>query len=121
MPTPRLVLPLLIPLALLASGARAQMLIDATGAAAIQGTLQGASTPGYTNLLRNVEGRLKDLGSPAGEPSGDLSGSRERAPKRASTADPSQESLFVVNGRVIRLCPSGLPCIGQVRRAMGLP
>lgn len=115
--------PLLLLLLLIAPAAHGQTLIDAAGAAAIQGTLQGASTPGYTNLLRSVEGRIPAPGAGSGSDSfGMLSapGARGSQAGRGSALQES-EGLFVVNGRVIRLCPSGLPCIGQVRRAMGLP
>ncbi len=119
---------LLLLLLLIAPAARGQTLIDAAGAAAIQGTLQGASAPGYTNLLRSVEGRIQGLGAgSSGDsfagPSADGTSSAEAPGSvvRSGPGEPGTETLFVVNGRVIRLCPSGLPCIGQVRRAMGLP
>lgn len=121
-------LPLLLLLLLIAPAAHGQMLIDAMGATAIQGTLQGASAPGYTNLLRSVEGRIQGLG--AGSKGDSFAGpstvgsSSPEAPgsvARSGPGEPGAETLFVVNGRVIRLCPSGLACIGQVRRAMGLP
>jgi len=121
-------LPLLLLLLLIAPAAHGQMLIDAMGAAAIQGTLQGASAPGYTNLLRSVEGRIQGPG--AGSSGESFAGpsaagsSTSKAPAsvaRSGPGGPGAETHFVVNSRVIRLCPSGLPCIGQVRRAMGMP
>lgn len=121
-------LPLLLLLLLIAPAAHGQVLIDTMGAAAIQGTLQGASAPGYTNLLRSVEGRIQDLG--AGSRGGSFTGppaagsSTPIAPAsvtRSAPGEPGAETQFVVNSRVIRLCPSGLSCLGQVRRAMGMP
>ncbi len=111
---------LLLLLLLMAPAARSQTLIDAAGAAAIQGSLQGASAPDYTNLLRSVEGRMQGLGAGSGsDPFGMLSPAG--SPVRSGPAEQGADTVFVVNGQVIRLCPSGLPCIGQVRRAMGMP
>ncbi len=121
-------LPLLLLLLLIAPAARGQMLIDAMGAAAIQGTLQGTSAPGYTNLLRSVEGRIQGLGGGrAGEsfagppPTGSSSSEVPGSVAGSRPGGPGADTLFVVNRRLIRLCTSGLPCIGQVRRAMGMP
>ncbi|MCX5932705.1 MAG: hypothetical protein NTW83_13020 [Cyanobacteria bacterium] len=115
---PLLPLPLLMML-LVAPAARSQTL--KAGAAAIQGTFQGGFAPSYGNVLRSVEGRLQGLGGISGpSPSGDLSGGTSAPVVSSASADPSADTPFVVNGRLIRLCPSGLPCIGQVRRAMGL-
>lgn len=126
-------LPLLLLLLLIAPAARSQTLIDAAGAAAIQGSLQGGSAPGYTNLLRSVEAGMQGLGagsgsdpfgmlSPTGRAnSGDLAPGTPASPMTGGSAEPGADTVFVVNGRVIRRCPSGLPCIGQVRRAMGMP
>ncbi|MGB5241275.1 MAG: hypothetical protein WBN80_11605 [Prochlorococcaceae cyanobacterium] len=114
-------LPLLLLLLLMAPAAHSQTLIDAAGAAAIQGSLQGASAPGYTNLLRSVEGRIQGLGAGSGgDPFGMLSPAGYPV-RRSGPAEQGADTVFVVNGQVIRLCPSGLPCIGQVRRAMGMP
>ncbi|MCP9800442.1 hypothetical protein [Synechococcus sp. RedBA-s] len=132
LPLPLPLLPLLVLMMLVvAPAARSQTLIDAAGAAAIQGTLQGGSAPGYGNLLQSVEGRLQGLGgrdsswngndgTPDPTSSGNFSGETEAPMASRASADSSADTPFVVNGRLIRLCPSGLPCIGQVRRAMGL-
>jgi hypothetical protein len=126
-------LPLLLLLLLTAPAARSQTLIDAAGAAAIQGSLQGASAPGYTNLLRSVEGRMQGLGAGSGgDPFGMLSpagraASEYQAPQApgggmgSGSGEQGADTVFVVNDQVIRICSSGLPCIGQVRRAMGMP
>jgi hypothetical protein len=128
-------LPLLLLLLLMAPAARSQMLIDAAGAAAIQGSMQGASAPGYTNLLRSVRGKLQGISAGSGSgsdpfsmlpptgraASGDQLPGPPGSPMAGGSAEPGADTVFVVNDQVIRLCPSGLPCIGQVRRAMGMP
>lgn len=128
-------LPLLLLLLLMAPAARSQMLIDAAGAAAIQGSMQGGSAPGYTNLLRSVRGKLQGISAGSGSgsdpfsmllptgraASGDQLPGTPGSPMTAGSAEPGADTVFVVNDQVIRLCPSGLPCIGQVRRAMGMP
>ena len=85
----------LLMMLLVAPAARSQTLIDAAGTSG-SGGISGPS------------------------PSGNFSGGTPAPVASSASADPSADTPFVVNCRLIRLCPSGLPCIGQVRRTMGL-
>lgn len=104
--TPRLVL---LGLLVVAPAAQGQTLIDAAAAGAIQGSLQGGSTPSYLGALQPSRQILSGPSGPA-----------RASGQAAAGANPPSTATFRVNGRVIGLCPSGLPCMGQIRRAMGL-
>lgn len=105
---------------------RAQTLIDATTAGAVQGSLNNMAMPSYSGALNAARSTLnssqKPLDASLGIPSGGggaTSGSVQRAPAPSTpvaegTAQPQ------VNGRVIGLCSSGQLCLSEIRRAMGL-
>lgn len=110
-------------LALLSHGAQAQGLAPMVGANAIQGTLQGASTPTYTGVLdkaRTTVGTATaaqaggGAAAAAGASTGGV-GPARTGPNLASGA-PSGAS---VNGQRIPLCSHGGPCQGAMLRAMG--
>jgi hypothetical protein len=117
--TPRLAL---LGLLLTAPAARAQTMIDAAAAGAIQGSLQGASTPSYLGALQRSRQVLNggsvpgQASGPAPSAAGVMSGGLPLPP--GVEAGPPTVASFRVNGRVIGLCPSGLPCMEQIRRAI---
>lgn len=100
-------------LALLSHGAQAQGLAPMVGASAIQGTLQGASTPTYTGVLDKARTTVGAAAAAGASPGG--AGPARTGPNLASGA-PSGAS---VNGQRIPLCSHGGPCQGAMLRAMG--
>jgi hypothetical protein len=116
----------LLGLLVMAPAARGQTMLDAAAAGAIQGSLQGGSTPSYLGALQRSR---QALSGPSGATGASGQG---QVPAGASPMNvgvplqagamvaPPTTATFRVNGRVIELCPSGLPCMGQIRRAMGL-
>ncbi|WP_411868106.1 hypothetical protein [Vulcanococcus limneticus] len=128
--------------ALLALGpaAQAQTLLDATGASAIQGTLNNTASPQYGNTLQQVKnslGKSQSQGSQAMGPSsfspsggssagGPAGGSPEgSSPSRDSGATaggpPSAGPGTYVNGHYVALCSHGGLCLGQLERALRRP
>ena len=111
-------------LAFLSQGAQAQGLAPMMGASAIQGTLQGTSTPTYTGVLDRARTTLGTATSAqagggaaaaTGAPTGGSGSAAQAGPNLASGA-PSGAS---VNGQRIPLCSHGGPCQGAMLRAMG--
>ena len=114
-------------LTLLGGGSRAQGLAPMAGASAIQGTLQGTSTPAYTGVLDRARTTLNTATSnqaggsgtagAAGASASGSSGAAAAAPNLASGA-PSGAS---VNGKPIPVCSHGGLCQGAMMRAIGRP
>jgi hypothetical protein len=114
-------------LTLLGGEARAQGLAPMAGASAIQGTLQGTSTPAYTGVLDRARNTINTAtsnqaagsgtaGAVGGAPSG-ASAPSAAAPNLASGA-PSGASI---NGKPIPVCSHGGLCQGAMMRAIGRP
>ncbi|WP_411870843.1 hypothetical protein [Vulcanococcus limneticus] len=107
--------------ALLAMGpaARAQTLLDATGASAIQGTLNSTATPQYGGTLqqvRNSLGKAESQGSQGISPN-NLNPSGGSSPGGSASTGPGT----YVNGHLVAVCSHGGLCLGQLRRAMRRP
>ncbi len=134
MPLPQAVAPLaaaalaLAPL-LPAPPASAQMLLDATGAAAIQGGINSTAMPQYGDTLRQVRASLGRAPGQTGPASGDLgpipppAGAGEpaaQAPAAPPAAGPVPPRTYV-NGYYVALCSHGGLCLGQLRRALRHP
>jgi hypothetical protein len=110
---------------------QAQMLLDATGAAAIQGTVNSISVPGATAILNKARENTAAIqnpqaggGAPA-EPAAPTGTAAPAAPAAAGTAStrgpqPPAQSLARVNGRSVPMCSHGGLCHGALLRAMGI-
>lgn len=100
-----------------------QMLLDAAAGSAIQSSLQSGSSGNALQLLNDAKaltnprsqkpllpGQMMNnsLGAPVG-----------KVNVAAAVTNPEQV-LFSVNGIGITLCSSSLPCLWQMRRAVGL-
>ena len=105
--------------------ANSQMLLDAAAGAAIQSSLQSGSSGNALQLLNDA----KALTNPRSQTPllpGQMMNNSLAAPvsqanlAAAAAAINPDEVLFSVNGNGIALCSSGLPCLWQMRRAMGL-
>ncbi len=123
---------LLAPAALApASPARAQLLLDAAAGAALQGSMQSSAGGNAVQLIKKAKG----ISAPATQlplQAGQLQANLLASPSSAATPGPStapalagaspgaNQTLFTVNGHGIQACSSGLPCLWQMRRAMGL-
>jgi len=108
-----------------AAPANSQMLLDAVAGAAIQSSLQSGSSGNAMQLLNDA----KALTNPRSQTtllSGQMLNNSLAAPvsqanlAAAAAAINPDKVLFSVNGKGIVLCSSGLPCLWQMRRAMGL-
>jgi hypothetical protein len=105
---------------------RAQTLIDATTAGAVQGSLNNMAMPSYGGALNAARSALNSsqkpldryLGLPYGG-AGGTGSSIQRAPM-PSTPVAAGTPQPEVNGRVIGLCSSGQLCLSEIRQAMGL-
>jgi hypothetical protein len=105
---------------------RAQSLIDATTAGAVQNSLNTVAQPKYGGALKAATTTLNNSQKPVdrylGLPVngvGAPAGTAQAAPAPASAAAPGTPRPQV-NGQVIGLCTSGELCLSQIRRAMGL-
>ncbi len=105
--------------------ANSQMLLDAAAGAAIQSSLQSGSSGNALQLLNDAKA-LTDPRSQTALLPGQMLNNSLAAPvsqanlAAAAAAINPDEVLFSVNGKGIALCSSGLPCLWQMRRAMGL-
>jgi len=105
--------------------ANSQMLLDAAAGAAIQSSLQSGSSGNALQLLNDSKA-LTNLRSQTPLMPGQILNNSLAAPvsqtnvAAAAVAIIPDRVLFSVNGKGITLCSSGLPCLWQMRRAMGL-
>jgi len=105
--------------------ANSQMLLDAAAGAAIQSSLQSGSSGNALQLLNDAKALTDPRSQTALLPGQMLNNSlaapvsQANAAAAAGVISPDQV-LFSVNGKGIALCSSGLPCLWQMRRAMGL-
>ena len=104
--------------------ANSQMLLDAAAGAAIQSSLQSGSSGNALQLLNDAKALTNPRSQTALLPGQMLNNSLAAPVSEANVAaeaviNPDQV-LFSVNGKGIALCSSGLPCLWQMRRAMGL-
>ncbi len=105
--------------------ANSQMLLDAAAGAAIQSSLQSSSSGNALQLLNDAKALTNPRSQTALLPGQMLNNSLAAPVSHANVAaaaaaiNPDQV-LFSVNGKGIALCSSGLPCLWQMRRAMGL-
>ena len=105
--------------------ANSQMLLDAAAGAAIQSSLQSGSSGNALQLLNDAKA-LTNLRSQTPLMPGQILNNSLAAPvsqtnvAAAAVAIIPDRVLFSVNGKGITLCSSGLPCLWQMRRAMGL-
>jgi len=104
--------------------ANSQMLLDAAAGAAIQSSLQSGSSGNALQLLNDAKALTNPRSQTALLPGQMLNNSLAAPVSQANVAaeaviNPDQV-LFSVNGKGIALCSSGLPCLWQMRRAMGL-
>ena len=107
-----------------ASNALAQGLAPMVGASAIQGTLQGTSTPAYTGALdkaRNTVNTATTQQAAAGSVSSPGPSSAPLAGSSAQNMTSGAPSGASVNGQPIPLCSHGGLCQGAVMRAIGRP
>jgi len=104
--------------------ANSQMLLDAAAGAAIQSSLQSASSGNALQLLNDAKALTNPRSQTPLLPGQMMNNSLQAAPKQrtATYAGVSNQEtiLFSVNGIGITLCSSRLPCLWQMRRAMGL-
>ena len=106
--------------------ANSQMLLDAAAGAAIQSSLQSGSSGNALQLLNDAKALTNPRSQTALLPGQMLNNSLAAPVSQANVAAAAaaainpDEVLFSVNGRGIALCSSGLPCLWQMRRAMGL-
>ena len=114
-------------LGFLSQGAQAQGLAPMVGASAIQGTLQGTSTPAYTGVLDRARTTVGTATSPetgsrsaAAAANGAPTGGSGAA-QAGSNVTSGTSSGASVNGQPIPLCSHGGPCQGAMLRAMGRP
>lgn len=104
--------------------ANSQMLLDAAAGAAIQSSLQSGSSGNALQLLNDAKALTNPRSQTPLLPGQMLNNSLAAPGSEANVAaeaviNPDQV-LFSVNGKGIALCSSGLPCLWQMRRAMGL-
>ena len=105
--------------------ANSQMLLDAAAGAAIQSSLQSSSSGNALQLLNDAKALTNPRSQTALLPGQMLNNSLAAPVSQANLAAAAaainpDEVLFSVNGKGIALCSSGLPCLWQMRRAMGL-
>lgn len=105
--------------------ANSQMLLDAAAGAAIQSSLQSGSSGNALQLLNDSKALTNPRSQTALLPGQMLNNSLAAPVSQANLAAAAaainpDEVLFSVNGKGIALCSSGLPCLWQMRRAMGL-
>jgi|APGre2960657423_1045063.scaffolds.fasta_scaffold164832_2 hypothetical protein len=105
--------------------ANSQMLLDAAAGAAIQSSLQSGSSGNALQLLNDAKALTNPRSQTALLPGQMLNNSLAAPVSQANVAAAAaainpDEVLFSVNGKGIALCSSGLPCLWQMRRAMGL-
>lgn len=105
--------------------ANSQMLLDAAAGAAIQSSLQSSSSGNALQLLNDAKALTNPRSQTALLPGQMLNNSLAAPVSQANVAAAAaainpDEVLFSVNGKGIALCSSGLPCLWQMRRAMGL-
>jgi len=105
--------------------ANSQMLLDAAAGAAIQSSLQSSSSGNALQLLNDAKALTNPSSQTALLPGQMLNNSLAAPVSQANVAGTagvinSEQVLFSVNGKGIVLCSSGLPCLWQMRRAMGL-
>lgn len=108
-----------------AAPANSQMLLDAAAGAAIQSSLQSGSSGNALQLLNDSKALTNPRSQTALLPGQMLNNSLAAPVSQANVAAAAaainpDEVLFSVNGKGIALCSSGLPCLWQMRRAMGL-
>ncbi len=105
--------------------ANSQMLLDAAAGAAIQSSLQSGSSGNALQLLKEAKALTNPRSQKPLLPGQVMNNSlvapvsQANAAAAAAVISPDQV-LFSVNGKGIALCSSGLPCLWQMRRAMGL-
>ena len=104
--------------------ANAQMLLDAAAGAAIQSSLQSTGSGNALQLLQDAQS-LRNISNQSPLTPGQIQPTRQPTkPTANNKAAPLQmlgsEVLFSVNAHGIQLCSSRLPCLWQMRRAMGL-
>ena len=104
--------------------ANAQMLLDAAAGAAIQSSLQSTGSGNALQLLNDAKALTNPRSQTPLLPGQIMNNSLQATPKQrtatyAAVTNPEQV-LFSVNGIGITLCSSRLPCLWQMRRAMGL-
>ncbi|WP_043369094.1 hypothetical protein [Cyanobium sp. PCC 7001] len=110
---------------------RAQMLLDATGAAAMQGTVNSISVPGSTAILNRARETTSEIqnvqggGAAPAQPPPAAGSPAPAAPAGAGTASsrgpqPPAQSTARVNGRSVPMCSHGGLCHGALLRAMGI-
>jgi hypothetical protein len=117
------------PFLYLASGfiapAHGQVLLDATASTAIQPSLQSGSNGNALQLLNDAKAltnpKLQQTLQPGQTPTNLLAIPASQKPTISNAAIGADQVLFSVNGKGIGLCSSGLPCLYQLRKAMGLP
>lgn len=109
----------------LVAPANSQMLLDAAAGVAIQSSLQSGSSGNALQLLNDA----KALTNPRSQTPllpGQMMNNSLAAPvgkanvAAAAAVTKAEEVLFSVNGVGIKSCSSGLPCLWQLRRAVGL-
>jgi len=108
-----------------AEPANSQMLLDAAAGAAIQSSLQSGSSGNALQLLNDAKALTNPRSQTPLLPGQMLNNSLAAPVSQANLAAAAaainpDEVLFSVNGKGIALCSSGLPCLWQMRRAMGL-
>ncbi len=108
-----------------AEPANSQMLLDAAAGAAIQSSLQSGSSSNALQLLNDSKALTNPRSQTPLLPGQMLNNSLAAPVSQANLAAAAaainpDEVLFSVNGKGIALCSSGLPCLWQMRRAMGL-
>jgi len=108
-----------------ASPANSQILLDAAAGAAIQSSLQSSNSGNALQLLNDAKALTNPSSQTALLPGQMLNNSLAAPVSQANVAGTagvinSEQVLFSVNGKGIVLCSSGLPCLWQMRRAMGL-
>ena len=104
--------------------ANSQMLLDAAAGAAIQSSLQSGSSGNALQLLNDAKALTNPRSQtpllPGQMMNNSLAAPVGKANLAAAVTNPEEVLLFSVNGIGISLCSSGLPCLWQMRRAMGL-
>ena len=105
--------------------ANSQMLLDAAAGASIQSSLQSGGSGNALQLLNDAKALTNPRSQTPLLPGQMLNNSLAAPVSQANLAAAAaainpDEVLFSVNGKGIALCSSGLPCLWQMRRAMGL-
>ncbi len=103
--------------------ANSQMLLDAAAGASIQSSLQSGGSGNALQLLNDAKALTNPRSQTPLLPGQMLNNSLAAPVSEANVAAAAinpDEVLFSVNGKGIALCSSGLPCLWQMRRAMGL-